>query len=144
MEVDVDHIKVALYGVLVQDEQLTQAQWNRIYADTDAQIVAHLRGGQHVVDASRHFTRAERDHLRGIVHALGYETRIIYLNTPEAIVRQRWQKNKRTQIRRDVSDHDFEAIVHGMEPPIPDEQPWIVAHGGDIEQWIAQHTTILC
>ena len=46
-EVDVDNTKVTLYGSNVTDEDLTREQWNKIYADTDKQIVDYLYSETH-------------------------------------------------------------------------------------------------
>lgn len=143
VEVDVDDTKVRLYGTDIRDETLSRSQWDHLYAEADAEIVSHIQNEQSVVDASRHFTRAERDHTRCIVRDLNCDVITIFVNIPESIVRQRWQENKRTQTRRDVSDQDFEAIVQAMQPPLSDEQPLVFTYGEEIEHWIDQHTSML-
>jgi predicted kinase len=142
-EVDVDRTKVALYGVDVQDEVLPRAAWNRIYEETDRQILTLLHAGKNVIDASRNFTRAERDHIRAMVDAFGYQTVAIHVTTPEAIARQRWQANRKNPSRRDVSDRDFADIIRAMEPPTADEHPLRFHSDDDIAQWIADHLQAL-
>jgi predicted kinase len=80
-QVDVDDTKTTLYGPEVKDEELTRAEWERIYAETDKQIIDHLRSGATVIDASRNFTRAERKHIKKLVNSHGYEVVIIYRYT---------------------------------------------------------------
>ena len=142
-EVDVDNTKIALYGSNVQDNTLTREEWDRVYEETDRQIIDLLNSGKNVIDASRYFTRAERSHIRSIADTLGCQTVTIYVTTSEAIVRQRWQENRTTQSRRDVTDNDFEDLVRAMEPPVTDEHPIIFQNGDDIGTWIRANTQVL-
>jgi predicted kinase len=142
-EVDVDNTKIALYGSDVQDDALTREEWDRIYEETDRQIIDLLNSGKNLIDASRNFTRTERDHIRSIADNLGCQTVTIHVATSEAIARQRWQENRRTRSRRDVTDHDFEDIVRVMEPPMADEQPLLFHSGDDIANWITANIQVL-
>ena len=142
-EVDVDNTKIALYGSDVQDDALTREEWDRIYEETDRQIIDLLNSGKNVIDASRNFTRTERDHIRSIAGNLGCQTVTIHVATSEAIARQRWQENRRTRSRRDVTDNDFEDIVRVMEPPMADEHPLLFPSGDDIANWIAANIQLL-
>ena len=142
-QVDVDCTKETLYGRDVNDERITREQWDTIYADTDARIVDYLDAGKNVVDASRNFTRAEREHIRGIVTNCGHRSITVYVNTPESIARQRWQANREHPQRRDITDTDFEEIVSVWEPPLDDEQPVVFDFGEAVEVWIEKHTAVL-
>ena len=135
-EVDVDHTKIALHGPDVRDATLTRAEWDHIYAETDRHILDHLTSGTSVIDASRNFTRAERDHLRTLLAAQGYDTVLIHVTTSEAIARQRWQANRMNPSRRDVTDADFDDIIRAMEPPNDDEQPLRFHSDHDVGTWV--------
>lgn len=135
-EVDVDDTKADLHGPDVQDATLTRAEWDHIYAETDRHILQHLTSGTSVIDASRNFTRAERDHLRTLVAAQGYDSVVIHVTTSEASARQRWQTNRTNPSRRDVTDADFEDIVRAMEPPSDDEQPLRFHSDDDVGAWV--------
>lgn len=142
-QVDVDRTKERLYGRDVNDEHITREQWDTIYADTDALTVHYLDSGKNVVDASRNFTRTERDHIRGIVTDRGHRSITVHVNTPESIARQRWKANREHPLRRDVTDTDFEEIVRVWEPPLDDERPVVFGFDETIEAWIAEHIDIL-
>ena len=143
VEVDVDRTKVTLYGLEIDDADLTHEAWNTVYADTDRQIVNALNAAKNVVDASRNFRKAERDHIRGMVSALGHQVVTIYLNVPESVVRQRWLVNRNEPTRSDVTDQDFEEIVRLMEPPQANEQALTYHDGDDIDHWISHHVSRL-
>jgi predicted kinase len=86
-EVDVDVTKVELFGVDVADDALARADWDRMYAETDQRIADHLDAGRTLIDASRNFSRAERDHARQLCRAHGGETVTIFVDTPEEMTR---------------------------------------------------------
>jgi predicted kinase len=136
LEADVDRTKVRLHGPEVRDADLTQEQWDAIYAETDNEIAACLKSGQSVVDASRHSRRAERDKARFVARNLNADFLTIYVDTPESVARERWLENKKTQARRDLSEADFEEIVAVMQPPAADEHPLAFHLEDDIEAWI--------
>lgn len=138
-QVDVDETKDELCGPGVPDATLSRAQWIAIYEETDARIVRCLQAGRTVVDASRNFRRDERDAARSIAAGAGAETVVVYVNTPEFIVRQRWTENRVTRARRNVSEAGFEEIIAAMEPPAADEQPLVFHHGDDIGRWLTEH-----
>lgn len=87
-QVDVDETKLELYGAEVDDEDLSPEEWARIYAGTDDRIVAHLRNGDSVVDASRNFRQAEREHARVLASRMRAQVELVYVDAPEALVRQ--------------------------------------------------------
>ena len=138
-QVDVDETKLDLYGPDISDEELSPEQWARIYKETDIRIVNHLKNGENVVDASRNFRKEERNRARGIAERLKIETVVIYVDTSESLVRQRWKANRDEQTRRDVSEADFEEIISVMEPPSADEKALVFRHNDDIKSWLASY-----
>jgi predicted kinase len=138
-EVDVDETKLDLYGPGIDDEQLTRDEWDPIYRETDDRMLSHLRNGESVVDGSRNFRQHERDHARQLAKRAGAEVVLIYVDVPEALVRQRWAENKANPTRRGVSDKGFEEIISVMEAPTADEKPLVFHHTDMIENWIAEH-----
>lgn len=142
-EVDVDDTKIHLYGPDVQEEDLCHDDWVRIYAETDSLIERHLQAGKAVIDASRNFRREERQSARRIVAKLNAEVVTIFVDTPEAIARQRLLENRKKPSRREVTDEDFEEILQVIEPPTAEETPLIFHYGDDVEHWIAQNTSVL-
>ena len=140
--VDVDSTKFSMFGN-VKDDDLSKDEWIKIYDETDKQIVTILQSGKNVVDASRNFRKDERDKIRNIVTKLGFEVVTIYVDTPEDIVRHRWRENKISNLRRDLSDKDFEEIISVMEPPNEDENPLVMHYNENIAYWISRHSSVL-
>jgi predicted kinase len=134
--VDVDVTKENMYGKGLKDDDLTHEQWVKIYDATDKQIEKYLNDGKSVLDASRNFRKLERMNAKKIAERSGADFIIIYVKTPEDVVRQRWVENRRKQTRHDVEDNNFEEIINFFEPPSFDENPVILNYGDDIEKWI--------
>lgn len=139
-QVDVDETKDALFGPDVNDDDLSGEKWNRIYAETDDRITAHLRSGESVVDASRNFLLAERDHARILSRRMMAEVVLVYVDAPETLVRERWAKNRDKKTRRDVSDRGFEEIISFMEPPTAGEKSLVFHHDESIHRWLDRHS----
>jgi predicted kinase len=136
-QVDVDDTKFDLYGHDIQDDQLSHTDWVRIYDETDKRIAGYLTAGKTVIDASRNFRLEERLHARRIAQKLGVGVITIFVDTPEAVARQRLLANRKAGSRRDVTDKDFDEILRVWEPPGPDENPLIYHYGYDIDSWIS-------
>ena len=60
-EVDVDDVKFHLFGHDIKDEDLSQEDWVRLYAETDKLIDRYLQAGKTVIVASRNFKKSERE-----------------------------------------------------------------------------------
>lgn len=142
-EVDVDEMKMNLFGQNCKDEDLHPEDWVRIYAETDKQIENLLKSGKSVVDASRNFSKTERNAANKIADRAGVPILIIYVDTPEQITRQRLLENRRNPTRREVTDMDFEAVIRAMEPPAADEHPLLFHYLSDIDEWLTENTAKL-
>jgi predicted kinase len=142
-EVDVDDTKFKLFGQSIKDEDLHPEDWVRIYAETDRLIEDILKSGKPVVDASRNFSKAERNIARSIAGRMGVSLITIYVDTPEEIARQRHLENRRDPSRRDVTDQDFESALRAMQPPTADEHPLIFHHFSAVDGWLLENAAKL-
>ena len=139
IEVDVDEVKAKLYGADTPDEALSHEDWVRVYDETDHLTERLLRSGKNVLDASRNFRKAERDSARQIADRAGAAPITIFVDTPEAVSRQRLLSNRVTRSRHDVTDANFEEILQGWEAPGADEDPLVLRHGQELDRWIRTH-----
>jgi predicted kinase len=137
-EIDVDDVGATIYGPNFQARPNEEPDFDRIYDEADRLIEARLRSGATVVDASRNFRRAERDHARKIAERSGARVVTIFVDTPEKIARARRLRNQSSPSRRDITDQQFDEIVQVMEPPAEEEMALVFHHGDDIDSWL-QH-----
>jgi predicted kinase len=141
-EVDVDETKFHLYGQNIKDEDLKPEDWVRVYAKTDRLIDNHLRSGKNVVDASRNFSKAERDIAKIIAHKAGAAIVTVYVDTPVGIARQRLLENRLNPSRRNVTDKDFVEVISAMEPPEAAEKPLIFHHLDNLDSWLTENAAV--
>lgn len=143
LQVDVNEVKTGLFGVDVRDEDLSKKQWDLVYGEADNMIVNYLQLDAGVVDASRHFRKAERSRIKRIAHGIGVKTITVHVNTPEAEARRRWMENRVNPTRRDIAGKHFEEIVKAMEPPDANEDAIVFHWEDDIGDWLSKHADIL-
>ena len=142
-DVDVDATKAGLFGDAVDEAALSRADWARIYAETDRLIAAYIDSGRSVIDASRNFTRAERERAKTLCREHRATLVTVHVAAPEEVTRQRLLDNRRSPTRRDVSDDAFEAILTGWEPPTADEGGVAFRFGEDPAEWMTAHAGVL-
>lgn len=142
-QVDVDDTKVQLYGLDCKDEDLRPADWVRIYQKTDKHMESYLKSGKSVIDAARNFRKQERQLVSNLALQAKAEIVTIFVDTPEMIARQRLLANRAKSSRRDVTDKDFQEILHVWEPPTADENPLVFHYGDQIDTWMAQNISTL-
>ena len=123
-------------GIWDAEKGLSPEEWTSVYNEAYRRIDALLSQGKSVVDDNANFTREQRDHLRAIAARYDVPTTVIYVTTPLAEVRRRWQENRRTKVRNDVRDDDFAQVVDSFEAPTDDEH--VVRYDGSMgaEEWI--------
>jgi predicted kinase len=139
----VDDTKAELYGSDSRDDELGHEDWVKIYDDTDSRIEGYLKSGKSVIDASRNFTKVERERARKVTDRVGAKVVTIFVDTPPEVAHLRLLENRKRPSRRDVSDEGFQDILNGMEPPGPDEDPLIFQYGDEISSWISSNILLV-
>ena len=139
-EIDVDEVGAGLYKLDINDEKLKDLDWDRVYDETDKLIETRLKSGVTVVDASRNFTRQERERAQQVAKRSDAHLVTIYVDTPQEIARQRRLSNKTSPSRRDITDEQFDEILQVMQPPTEEERPLVFHHGDEIESWLSDNS----
>jgi predicted kinase len=142
-EVDVDETKFKIYGQSIKNEDLYPEDWVRIYTETDQLIEVLLKTGKSVLDASRNFSKTERNTAKNIADKIGVPLLTIYIDIPEQTTRQRLHENRRNPTRRDITDKDFEDVIRAMQPPTVDEHPLIFHHFNEMDGWLFENSAKL-
>ena len=138
-EIDVDEVGAKLFKLSIDDQKLKDLDWDKVYDETDRLIETRLKSGATVVDASRNFTRLERERARQLAKRSNAHVVTIFVDTPEEIARQRRLGNKTSQARRDITDAQFDEIVQVLQPPTEEEKPLVFHHDDEIDPWIHEN-----
>lgn len=134
--IDIDAINTAR-RVGIAGAAITPQDWEISFASARAQLADVLVAGEPVAYDGHIWSHAQRDELRAIARAAGYEITFIYLDVPASVARERLQANRSTTQRHDVPDDLFSQAVALME--LPDEAEGVVPYDGvaPVAAWVA-------
>ncbi len=135
-EIDVDTVGATLYELDIDDERLKQLDWDTVYEEADRIIEGRLKSGATVIDASRNFTKKERELAHEVAKRSDAKFITIFIDTPEAVARHRRSVNKTSRARRDITDEQFDEILQVMQPPTEDEHPLVFHDDDQLDSWI--------
>lgn len=135
VRVDLDEVKFDLFGKDILDQQIDQAGWDKVYQKTYETIENHLKNKKTVLYDTGNFTKHERDLVRKIADKLNIQTKTIFVNIPKETAEKRWQENKLSKTRFDISENSFREAVAEMEPPDSDENVIVYDEKNTFEDW---------
>lgn len=135
----IDEVKWDMGYKDVSDNEIPPETWGQIFDELDRRIIEQLKLGKTLLNEYAWFGKVERNRARKLADDLGIETKIIYVNTPEKIIRERWQKNRKTKDRFDVPDDVFEEAFRLFDSPTEDENVILFEDGEEIESWIERN-----
>lgn len=110
--------------------------WKKILNICRDNIRTSLKNGDSVVfDDTSHKLRL-REKLRVIANECGAETRVIFLDTPMEIQKERQEKNKITKERHDVKDEYLNLAIAELEVPTEDEHVFIYKPNANTDEFL--------
>ena len=136
--VSIDEINTAR-GVGLDNAWISPEDWDLTYAESYRQLDEHLRAGHSVIYDAGNFNRAERDKARAIAACNDAGSLVIYVTTPEAVARARWQHNRFTHERNDIRDDYFEIGLQMFEPPTTGEHMLLYSNEQNVDAWIEEN-----
>ncbi len=136
ISINIDDIKVD-YGIGdVDDDKVSDETWSSILKDVDISVERNLRNGRSVIVESYTIIRDGRDKLRAVATKLGIQTKVIYINIPEIVARERWLENEMHQTRFRITKKIFDEALRDLQPPTKDEQVVEFNQNISIADWI--------
>lgn len=118
-------------------EPIPREAWIAAYRISYRAMEAALGAGRSVVLDATNYRRLHRDLIRAKAARLGATAVVITVDTPEATIRERRERNRLTRSRPDVAEADFRLVQDGMQPPGPDEATVHVVPDMGIDELIA-------
>lgn len=112
----------------------TQTEHDQLYAELDKRMTELLQTGQSVVYDANLNRRTHRDEKRQLAETLGVQARLIWVQTPEEMARQRRvdQEPQHDLIpEHETAGEMFDRIAQAIEQPTPEESP-VIIDGRDV------------
>lgn len=113
-------------------------QWRMILDMSQNRIKEELNKGNSVVFDDTSLQVNNRDELRRIAKETGAETKVVFLDTPIEVQKERQAKNRITGERHDVEQHHLDKAIEDLQPPTEDEHVIVVKPGYDFSEIIPQ------
>lgn len=135
----IDEVKFELGFEGVSDDDVPDEAWDKIFTELDKRIVENLKAGKTIVNEYAWLTKEWRNRARKLATELGIETKLLFVNTPEQIARERWQQNRKNNSRFDVPDSVFEEAIKLFEKPTKDENIIVYDQSMNLDAWIEKN-----
>lgn len=139
--IDLDEVKFELFGKDITDSQIDQDGWDSVYQEMYKRVKQALVDGKTVVHDTGNFTKHERGLVKKIADDLGLSSTTIYINIPEPEAYKRLIENRKTNIRFNVTDDDFQSSAKEMEPPDENETHLLFKWTDEVDKWIDTNFT---
>lgn len=136
---NIDDVKFEMGFEDRSDDDVPDKDWARIFNELDKRIVESLKEGKTIVNEYAWLTRDWRDRARKLADDLEVETKLIFVNTPQDVVRERWLQNRKTNKRFDIPDSVFEDSLRLFEKPTSDENVLVYSESDNLDEWIKEN-----
>lgn len=137
--INIDQLKFDKGYTEVGDDDVPDEIWNAIFKKADELIITYLSEGKNVANEYAWITREWRDRARKVAADAGFETKVIYVNPPEKVIRQRREENKKTKERFHWNDEEFERNFKDFELPNVDENIIVYDQTVPVDVWIEKN-----
>lgn len=117
-------------------EEMTQEDWNTVYSEGYDRLNNLLAEGKTVVLDLGNLKRSERNTARKIANSLGTKYKLIYLNIPVKVIKERWSRNENTKERGQLESVTLERAIKMFEEPTEEENYTVYNQDMDLEEWI--------
>lgn len=134
--VNLDEIKFSHGFEWIEDDQMTEADWKKIFAMAYTQTLKFLEDGKSVIFDCANQDRTARDELRKLAEPSQYPTKVIHMHIPLDIIKQRYLTNKETKERFDLPERIFQAAIDTYEIPTADENVISFDENTNVDDWI--------
>ena len=117
-------------------DQDSDEQWDMLLRICKERILESLKAGKTVVFDNTNTRFEHREELRELAVAAGAHTKVIFLDTPIEIQKERQLKNKETGERHDVKQEYLDQAIAELEIPTDNENVIIFKPDADVEVFL--------
>lgn len=112
-------------------------QWRMLLDMCKERILENLKNGKSVVFDSVNTRFEHREELRQLAKSAGAGTKVVFLDTPIDIQRERQEKNRETKARPDVKQEYLDQAINELEVPTSEENVLVFSPDIDLEAFLA-------
>lgn len=134
--INIDELKFEKGYKDVGDDDVPDKVWDEIFKEADQLIVKYLKEGKNLVNEYAWVTKTWRDRARKVASDAGFKTKIIYLDVPKEIIKERWIENKNSKSRFQLSKDEFNRSFIEFEKLLKDEDFIIYDQTISVNEWI--------
>lgn len=139
VHLNLDKIKAENGYGKISDDDVPEKVWESIFTEANKKLIECLKNNKNAANETAWVTRKWRDKSKKVAANAGFTTKIIFLDIPERICRQRWQENKKTKTRYDTYEAEFESYVHDFEKPTEDENVLLYDGKIPLDDWVKKN-----
>lgn len=133
---NIDDIKFAHGFEWADDDRVPDDAWAKIFQESYKKTLKYLEEGSSVLYDCANQDRASRDRLRAVAASGNFPTKVLHVDTPVEVVKQRWLKNKTSKERFDLPEDIFQSTIDTYEPPTSGENVMVYNQSVDLASWI--------
>lgn len=113
-----------------------EEHWKMLLEMCRKQILENLQEGKSVVFDDVNLAFKRREKLRQLAQSAGAKTKVIFLDTPITLQKERQLKNKETGERHDVKQEYLDQAIAELEVPTPDENTLVFKPNSNLESFL--------
>jgi predicted kinase len=112
-------------------------QWRMLLDMCKEKILENLKEGKSVVFDNTNTRFEHREELREFLKQVDVKTKVVFLDTPIEIQKQRQQKNKETGQRHDVKQEYLDQAIAELEIPTESENVLIFKPDTNLQEFLS-------
>lgn len=117
-------------------DQDNDEQWRILLDMCLDRIKENLEAGRSVVFDNTNTKFEHREELRELAKSIGAETKVVFLDTPIEIQKERQKKNQKTRERHDVKQEYLDQAITELEIPNKNENTLVFQTDTDLEKFL--------
>lgn len=112
-------------------------QWRMLLDVCKEKILENLKQGKSVVFDNTNTRFEHREELRELTKSIDVKTKVVFLNTPIEIQKQRQQKNKENGERHDVKQEYLDQAIAELEIPTESENVLVFKPNTNMKEFLS-------
>lgn len=140
--INIDQLKWDKGFTEVGDDDVPDKVWDEIFNEADNLLVKHLKEGKHVANEYAWITREWRNRTRKVAADAGFPTKLIYIDIPPEVIKQRWADNIQKKDHFHWPEEEFQRVFTEFEKPAPDEDMLVYDQSTPLEEWLEKNIKV--